>query len=138
MADYRERIEAEYEAIEKTLNSLPKIRLSQLSELELAGISVLLSNFYNGVENILKQIFKNKSLQLPEGPTWHQNLVVRAVAEDIISKDFADKIKEYMSFRHVVSHGYAFNLKPEKLQELTDKVLCVFEEFKAEINRIII
>lgn len=138
MADYKKCIEAEYEAIEKTLNSLPKRPLSQLSELELAGISVLLSNFYNGVENILKQIFKNLSLQLPDGPTWHQNLVTIAIAEDIISKDIADKIKEFMSFRHVVSHGYAFNLKPERLQELTDNVLRIFEEFKAEINKIII
>ena len=56
--------------------------------------------------------------------------MARAVAENIISKALADKIKEYMSFRHVVSHGYAFNLKPERLQDLTANILCLFEEFK--------
>ncbi len=37
MAEYKERIEAEYEAIETTLVTLPKKPLSQLSELELGG-----------------------------------------------------------------------------------------------------
>jgi len=37
MAKYKDRIEAEYEAIEKTLSLLPNKSVSQLSQLELAG-----------------------------------------------------------------------------------------------------
>ncbi|MCF7872722.1 MAG: hypothetical protein K9L80_00740 [Candidatus Omnitrophica bacterium] len=137
MTSYRERIEAEYEAIEQTLSTLPEKPLSELSELELAGISILLSNFYNGVENILKQIFKKLSLEFPTGPAWHQNLLTTAANKNIISKDLTDKIKEYMSFRHVVAHGYAFNLKSQRLQELTNNASVVFEDFKKEINKTI-
>lgn len=138
MADHKEYIEAEYEAIEKTLTILPQKPLSQLSELELGGVAILLNNFYNGVENILKQTFQKQSLKLPEGPAWHQTLIISAVNENIISAKLSNDIKEYMSFRHFVAHGYAFNLDPERLQELTDNILKVFKEFKSEINKLFI
>lgn len=138
MANHKEYIEAEYEAIEKTLANLPQNPLSQLSELELAGVAVLLNNFYNGIENILKQILKKESIKLPEGPSWHQSLINTAVNENIIPDVLAEEISEYMSFRHFVAHGYAFNLKAERLQELKDNVLKIFEKFKKEINKTIV
>ncbi|MFH1777807.1 MAG: MAE_28990/MAE_18760 family HEPN-like nuclease [Candidatus Omnitrophota bacterium] len=138
MADHKEYIEAEYEAIEKTLGNLPQKPLLQLSELELAGVAVLLNNFYNAIENILKQILKNQSVKLPEGSSWHQNLINTAVNENIIPDSLAEEISEYMSFRHFVAHGYAFNLSAERLQELKDNVLKTFEKFKEEINKTIV
>jgi len=138
MADYKARIEAEYEAIGKTLSTLPKRPLSQLSELELAGVSTLLNNFYNGLENILKQIFQMQSIKLPEGPSWHQNLITSAVKENVITEKLALEIKRYTGFRHFAAHGYAFNLKPDRLEKLTSNVTEIFENFKEEINKIII
>ncbi len=137
MDKYKERIEAEYEAIEKTLATLPEKPIFQLSELELAGVATLLNNFYNGIENILKQIFQKKSIKLPEGPSWHQNLFISALEENILSENLANDIKKYLGFRHFASHGYAFNLNSERLEKLTDDIIKVFEDFKAEINKII-
>ena len=42
MVDYRTRIDVEYEAIDKTLFLLPDSPLSELTELELAGVAALI------------------------------------------------------------------------------------------------
>ena len=72
MASFKDRIEAEYEAIENTLSLLPNKPISQLSKLELAGLATLIQNFYNGIENILNQVFQLKSIIISTGASWHQ------------------------------------------------------------------
>lgn len=68
MVDYKGCIEAEFEAIEKTLQAMPPNELSDLSSLEIAGVAALLHNFYNGIENVIKQLINSKNSNCPPVP----------------------------------------------------------------------
>jgi len=135
MVSFRERIEAECEAIEETLSLLPDRELDELSELEIAGVASLIHNFYNGVENILKQVFRAKGIKIPRGSSWHRDLLLGAVENDIIPQQLADWLKEYLAFRHFFSHGYAIDLNPERLGPLVADIGEVYNDLQQVINQ---
>jgi len=135
MADHREHIDAEYEAIEKVLSSLPTKPLSELSKLELAGVAALLHNFYNGIENIIKQAFRIKNIQIPQGESWHRDLLLKATEENILSETLSDEFKRYLAFRHFFSHGYVLDLSPDRMGPLISDASKVFKNFKTEIDK---
>jgi len=135
MADYRAYIDAEYEEIEKALSSLPTKPMTELSKLELAGVGALLHNFYNGIENVLKQAFRIKNIQILQGESWHRDLLLRAAEENIVSEQLSDELKRYLAFRHFFSHGYAIDLSPDRMEPLISDALKVFKNFKTEIDK---
>jgi hypothetical protein len=137
MPDYRLRIEAEYEAIENTFSALPDRSLSTLSQLELAGVAALLHNFYNGIENIVKQVFQGKSFPIPQGESWHRDLLLAAAEKNIISDLMLNNLKQYLAFRHYFSHAYALELFPERMEPLVNDAVALFNEFKQQIDKII-
>jgi uncharacterized protein YutE (UPF0331/DUF86 family) len=138
MADHRLYIEAEYEEMEKALASLPVKNLSKLSRLELAGVAALLHNFYNGVENVLKQIFHIKEIKTPQGESWHRDLLLKAVEKGIISDSLSNELKRYLAFRHFFSHGYAIDLSSDRMEPLVAALHKIFKNFKSEINKTLV
>jgi uncharacterized protein YutE (UPF0331/DUF86 family) len=137
MPNYRLRIEAEYEAIESSLSALPSPPLSTLSILELAGVGALLHNFYNGIENILKQVFESKALLIPSGDSWHRDLLLSAAEKGILSEGLLEDLKRYLAFRHFFSHGYALNLSSEPIEPLVRDANSVFKKFRNEIENVL-
>ncbi len=135
MANLKEKIEAEYENIDKLIAELPPAdRLSFLEFLQLAGVAALLHNFYNGIENIIKLILKDKNIPLPEGGSWHKELLNLAKTNRIISETTLMLLGEYLAFRHFFSHAYALDLYADKLEPLVENINKVYQTFKKEIS----
>jgi len=135
MADFRHRIEAEFENIQKAISRLPQAKdLPNLSILELAGVAALIHSFYNGIENILKQAILEKGKALPHGETWHRDIVELAATEGVIGKGVHEGLKQYLAFRHFFSHAYAFELDPERLVLLVESAPALFKSLQKDIE----
>jgi len=135
MANCKSKVFAELEAIEDTIVELPNPPFSELSTLELAGSAALIHNFYNGIENILKQFYSDSGFCLPSGASWHQALLMGAVEYRFITNQTAVNLKQYLAFRHFFSHAYALELYPDRLEHLSTAIPELFSQFKQEVEK---
>jgi len=138
MANLKEKVQVELDNIEKVLAELPESsKLSELSILELAGSATLLHSFYNGMENILKQICLSKEIPLPSGASWHRDLVSSTQKEGIISSSLTNNIQPYLAFRHFLNHSYALDLYADRMEPLVSNAKDVYQSFKENIENAI-
>ena len=105
--------------------------------LELAGVAALLHNFYNGIENVLKCVVQDLALDLPEGESWHRDLVNLAASEGLIAESTTEELRQYLAFRHFFVHAYALDLLPERLEPLSNRASLVFKTFRRDIEKTI-
>ncbi len=135
MAKLSEKVHVEYEQIENLLNEMPAPeKLPYLSFLELAGVATLLHNFYNGVENILKQCLYAENIPVPSGSSSHKDLLVTSVENQILSQETILRLGEYLAFRHFFVHAYALDLYADKMESLVENIKPVFRVFQQEID----
>lgn len=136
MAEVHERVQAELENIERVVGEFPRQdSLAGLSSLELAGVATLIHNFYNGIENVLKQIVATYGKQLPDGLSWHRDLVNIATSNDIISETTAKELRRYLAFRHFFSHGYSFDLNEQRIAPLVKGIRETLAAFRDDISK---
>lgn len=135
MADLNEKIGVELDNIEQVLAELPDAsEIYHLSILEVAGVAALLHSFYNGIENIIKQIVLSEGGSIPTGESWHKELMVKAAASGVISEQTKMAIAPYMAFRHFFSHAYALDLVPGRIEPLAANAREILMSFRQDIG----
>jgi len=83
----------------------------------------MLHSFYNGVENLLKRVAVENDEELPQGDTWHRQLLeqmasITKARSRVIDSELRDRLHLYLAFRHVFRHSYTFDPRWDKMQEL--------------------
>lgn len=109
----------------------------------LDGVALNLHGFYAGVERIFEDIARNLDESVPTGPDWHRDPLLQmsaaidGVRPAAISQDTRYCLDEYRGFRHTVRNLYTFNLRPLRLQELTQNLRGCYRQLSAELSRLI-
>jgi len=109
---------------------------SPLDLARLMALAAMVHSFYNGVENIFKRIAAEIDGGPPSGGFWHKTLLDSMAAATsqrgaVISADLHARLKEYLAFRHLFRHSYAFDLDWDSMKPLV--LGC--EETLRQLNR---
>ena len=131
-----EDLKDELDGLKETLN------LEKPSNFEKAAIGYSLHNFYNGCENIFKnisQFFENNFTT----NRYHRELLERMILEiegirpRVISDELFLILEDFLGFRHKFRHSYSFELDWDREKLVLNKFDKAFNLLNKEINKFI-
>lgn len=123
------------------VGSKKKIRalLPEKDTFTLRAAGSILHDFYVAAENIFKVVAQEIDEKLPAGEQWHRELLLQMtldvpdVRPPLVTKATAAKLDEYRGFRHVFRNVYGFNLSPERIIELVNKLPSTADSLEREV-----
>lgn len=110
------------------------------ADLLLDSAALNLHDFYSALERIFTQIASTLDQSTPAGPDWHRELLRQMTLEipglrpPVLSLASIAAIDEYLRFRHVVRHNYAFQLEPNRVESLAAHLRPVFHDVSNDLE----
>ncbi len=138
-----EEVNAEFSFLEETKNQVHE--LLQIvggrspGNIEIAAANQYLSQFYNGIENVLKRIIKFVNLPLIRNDNWHIELLnyfynnPSSPKIHLFDRNNYEVLNTYRKIRHVVRQGYNFQMDWDKLSIAMENIPKYLTEFKIKI-----
>ncbi len=141
----RRRIESELEDVRRAAAKASRAferarRMNQDVDYYLDSTAINLHGFYNGVERIFEGIARELDGGLPESPNWHRELLaqmaldVTSLRPAVLRGDTANRLDEYLRFRHLVRNLYTWNFDADKLGVLVVGLSGVLADLEADLN----
>jgi hypothetical protein len=109
-------------------------------DLLIDSIALNLHDFYTGLERVFTRIASELDESVPSGTDWHRELLgqmsteIQGVRPRAISAKTANDVDEFLRFRHVVRHVYAFELNPQRVIELAKSLRSTFLAVESELS----
>ncbi|HIJ88667.1 MAG TPA: hypothetical protein HPP97_13475 [Desulfuromonadales bacterium] len=144
LSELREEISIELEMMESTVRESTSL-LNELSAREptireKTAAGAFLAQFYGGIENILKRVHRYHNVPIPTGETWHTDIFKRFCTPAytpffvLFDESLAVELSPFRKFRHVVYHGYGFQLDWERIKEGLKMVETVHTRFVLSVS----
>lgn len=106
----------------------------------LKAVAYDLHGFYSGLERIFQSVADAIDDHLPTGENWHKDLLsqmgqeIENVRPALLSAETTDLLEEYLRFRHRVRNIYSFNLIPERIKDLVEKLTEIHKQVKLNLE----
>ena len=145
--DLKEEVSIELGLMDETINELLSLKEDigdrKPTIRERTAAAAFLTQWYNGVENIIKRIYRYYNISIPVGDNWHTELV-KGVSESpreglplLIDHELFTDLAPFRKFRHVVHHGYGFQLEWARMSPGIDRISTIFLRFKKGVEKLI-
>ncbi len=105
----------------------------------LKAVAYDLHGFYTGLERIFQSVADTIDDHLPVGQNWHKELLgqmareIKNIRPALLSEKSAELLDEYMRFRHRIRNIYSFNLLPDRIKGLVERLPDVYEQVKSNL-----
>ncbi len=105
----------------------------------LDSVALNLHGFYSGLERLFELIARHVDRQMPDGETWHRDLLkqmaheVENVRPAVIGQPTLQALDELRRFRHLVRNVYTMNLSPDRMTSLISSLPSLWYALRAEL-----
>jgi len=105
------------------------------------GTGGMIHDFYTGIEKAVSVVTPALNGIESGGESWHRDLLRAAtldlpgVRPPVLGDATAERLSEYLAFRHVYRNLYAFNLRWERVKELAAGAVSLWPAVRADLDR---
>lgn len=141
--ELKAEIAIEFDALQQVAHELESLRRDvagrEPTVREKTAAAAFLAQFYSGIENILKRLSRFHGVKLPAGESWHLDLFKRFCPPEqlplptLFDDAQARQLGPFRRFRHVVHHGYGFQIEWDRMREGLDQVSAILAVFRDRV-----
>lgn len=142
--ELRAEVGVEFDALQQIVHELESLQADVVGReptvREKTAAAAFLAQFYSGIENILKRLSRFHGVNLPVGENWHLELFRRFCRPEqpplpaLFDEDLARQLGPFRRFRHVVHHGYGFQIEWDRMRDGLEQVATLLASVQARVE----
>jgi hypothetical protein len=135
-------ISDELEKIKKLLDEAEEMQKQTASSINIRAGGSILHDFYTGIEDIFHAIANTIDETVPSGLSWHIDLLnqmtlnIEGIRSQVINKDTAKMLEEYLRFRHLFRKKYGFDLDWPTIKRLLKNLQMVYSKLENDLMKV--